>query len=196
MNGTNVPPAGLPKTTDYWKSWNKFIKFYCATQKFQNWLSCIYFTYINVYCEYLSINSIFWASFHCIYKKASIVFRHLFLNTSFRTFSCSPFNVRMSSLHVVFSAHLWHVLMSSCCILWIIDGVLGSCSFSLLPSMEYLTLAHSRCCHLLAHCLLCLHLAWFEDFPPHLQLDSYVSNYWTWWAFFTQFGHCFLEIRS
>jgi hypothetical protein len=41
------------------KRWNKLIKLYCTMQKFQNWLSFIYFTYINVYCEFLSINSIF-----------------------------------------------------------------------------------------------------------------------------------------
>jgi hypothetical protein len=34
-----------------------------------NLLSFICFTYINVYCEFLSINSIFRASFHCLFTK-------------------------------------------------------------------------------------------------------------------------------
>jgi hypothetical protein len=77
---------------------------------------------------------------------------------------------------------LLKALMASLCrILRIIGGVLNSCSFSLLSSSTL---------------LLSLHLSWTEDFPPHLQLHNYVSNCRTWWAFFTQFSYCFMEVRS
>jgi hypothetical protein len=61
---------------------------------------------LHVYCKFLSINSIFGASFQCVFikkQKKSIVFCLLFLNAYFKTFYCNLFNVKISSaLHIVY----------------------------------------------------------------------------------------------
>jgi hypothetical protein len=127
-----------------------FIRFCFTTYEFQNWLSFnkIYFIdlfYIYKCALWISVHSFNIYGFISLrfYKKKVNSFLFLFLNASFRTFSCNLLNVKMSSACTCFLRPIYNTCWrhsrrhrAALCGYWV----------------EYSTLAHSRCCRLLAHC--------------------------------------------